>query len=459
MNILLVDFGSTYTKLTLVDMDKEEVIARSNGITTVETDVRIGYEEALSKMSEELGYKVKPDKILACSSAAGGLKMIAIGLTKNLTAEAATRSALGAGARILKTYYYELPDEDLEEIKQSPCDIILFSGGTEHGNRVNVINNAKRLALTKIKVPIVVSVNSRVVDEVSKIFKDAGMDIYVTENVMPAVNILNAEGARETIRQIFMDRIVKAKGMNNMKGEIDSILMPTPQAVIKAAQMLSLGSGDEAGVGDLMVVDIGGATTDVHSIGYGHPTDRSVIYEGLLEPLAKRTVEGDLGMRYSAESLYEAVGKDDILKYLKDKDIDIEKSCRYRAENIKFVPETDEDYEFDSAMASVATEHAVARHVGTLTKRFTKTRYVYYQTGKDLTKLKIIIGTGGVLVHAKDPKNILSSVENDDPMSLSPKSPDYYIDSDYILSAMGLLSMEYPEVAIRIMKKDLRKVR
>jgi uncharacterized protein (TIGR01319 family) len=459
MNILLVDFGSTYTKLTLVDMDKEEIIARSNGITTVETDVRVGYEEALAKMSEDLGYEVKPDRVLACSSAAGGLKMIAIGLTKNLTAEAATRSALGAGARILKTYYYELPDEDLEEIKNSPCDIILFSGGTEQGNRSNVINNAKRLATTKIKVPIVVAVNSRIVDEVTKIFEDAGMNIYVTENVMPAVNILKAEGARETIRQIFMDRIIKAKGMNTIEDEIDSILMPTPQAVIKAAQVLSVGTEHEEGIGDLMVVDIGGATTDVHSIGYGHPTDRAVIYEGLIEPLAKRTVEGDLGMRYSAESLYEAVGREDIEKYLDDKSIDIEANCEYRAKNIKFVPKTDEDFKFDSAMASVATEHAANRHVGKLTKRFTKTRYVYYQSGKDLTQLKTIIGTGGVLVHAKDPKKILSSLENDDPMKLTPKNPEYYVDDKYILSAMGLLSMEYPEVAIRIMKKDLRKVK
>ncbi len=457
MEILLVDFGSTYTKFTLVDMDKEEIIGRSSAITTVESDVRDGYNEALKKLEEKLERKIKPDKILACSSAAGGLKMLAIGLTKNLTAEAAKRSALGAGARILDTYYYELSEKDLEEIKNSPCDIILYSGGTEHGNRRNVIINAKKLASVKPKVPIVVSINSNCLEEVEQIFTEAGLDYFVADNVMPVVNVLKPESARECIRQIFMSRIVNAKGMDTVEGIVDGILMPTPQAVIKAAQVLSLGTDKEPGIGDLMIVDIGGATTDVHSIGYGHPTDNSVIYEGLIEPLAKRTVEGDLGMRYSALSLYEAVGEEDIASNLNNPEIDIYEGVKKRAENIKFVPQTEEDYKFDAAMARTAVKLAVERHVGTLFRRYVKTKYVYFQKGKDLTQLKNVIGTGGVLVYAQNPKWILNSLENDNKLVLSPKNPDYYIDSDYILSAMGLLSMEYPEVAIRIMKKDIRK--
>ena len=42
------------------------------------------------------------------------------------------------------------------------------------------------------------------------------------------------------------------------------------------------------------------------------------------------------------------------------------------------------------------------------------------------------------------------------PMELRPKHPIFMLDRDYILSAMGLLSLEYPEIALRIMKKTNR---
>ena len=32
---LLIDFGSTYTKLTVVDVDNEEIIATAKDITTI----------------------------------------------------------------------------------------------------------------------------------------------------------------------------------------------------------------------------------------------------------------------------------------------------------------------------------------------------------------------------------------------------------------------------------------
>ena len=129
------------------------------------------------------------------------------------------------------------------------------------------------------------------------------MYFSITENVMPQLNELNVEPAREEIRKIFMEKIIEAKGLRNAENFVNGILMPTPAAVLKAARVLSEGSDEESGLGDLIVVDIGGATTDVHSIADGEPTKAGVNVRGLEEPFAKRTVEGDLGMRYSAVSL------------------------------------------------------------------------------------------------------------------------------------------------------------
>lgn len=84
--------------------------------------------------------------------------------------------------------------------------------------------------------------------------------------------------------------------------------MPTPSAVLKAMELLAQGTDDEPGIGDLVAVDVGGATTDVYSISDGMPTALSTVYKGLPEPYAKRTVEGDIGMRYSVRGIVEAVG-------------------------------------------------------------------------------------------------------------------------------------------------------
>ena len=81
---------------------------------------------------------------------------------------------------------------------------------------------------------------------------------------------------------------------------VDEVILPTPNAVLMAAELLSRGYGDELGLGDLMLADVGGATTDIYSMGSGLPTQMNAILSGLEEPYAKRTVEGDLGMRYSS---------------------------------------------------------------------------------------------------------------------------------------------------------------
>lgn len=456
---LLVDFGSTYTKITCVDLEKCEIIASSKDITTINEGIMIGYKRAMEKLKESFKQDIKFEKILACSSAAGGLKMISIGLGRDLTVEAAKRAALGAGARILGSYSYELTEEKLDEIENLDCDIILLSGGTNGGNSRNILYNAEKLAQRKLKIPIVVAGNEKVQDEIKNIFEKSNMEYYITENVMPKVNVLNANPARKTIRSIFMDRIVYAKGIDKFKGEIDGVLMPTPAAVLKGAELLSKGSENESGIGDLIVVDVGGATTDIHSIAQGSVVDLETRFEGLQEPFSKRTVEGDLGMRYSALSLYEAVGEEKIKYYLKDK-ADIYDLCKFRSQNIRMVPKSDFDYKTDEAIAKSAVELAVKRHCGKLRKEFSYSRYIYYQSGKDLRSVKNIIGTGGVIVHSKNPKEILKALEEnkEDPLLLTPQSPDYFVDKEYILSAMGLLGMIKPDESIKIMKKYLKKL-
>ena len=461
---LAIDFGSTYTKLTAIDLDNEVILATAKDITTVEDDIMIGFNKAFNKLKIEINKKINFDEIsfvnkTACSSAAGGLKMVAIGLVPELTAEAAKKAALGAGARVIKTYAYELNSRELEEIKNTALDIILLAGGTDGGNKECIIHNAKMLAEFKVKIPVVVAGNKAATDEIENILKEAEIDCYITENVMPFINKLHVEPSREEIRKVFMNKIVEAKGMKKAEEFIKGILMPTPAAVLKASEILATGTDEEEGLGDLIVVDIGGATTDIHSIAKGEPTKPSIMIKGLEEPYAKRTVEGDLGMRYSAIALLEASGTRKIRNYLHDslKQIDVKAQCQFRHDNIKMVPQSEEEIRFDEAMAKAATELAMTRHCGVLECVYTPMGTMFNQSGKDLTETPYVIGTGGVIIHSLNPKDILKAgnFNEEDPIHLKPIAPKFLVDKTYILSSMGLLAQEYPNTAIRIMKKYL----
>lgn len=453
-NVLLIDFGSTYTKITAVDVEKEVVLGTARGITTVETDIMDGLNQALSELFSKTG-KLEFSKVLGCSSAAGGLKMVAIGLVIELTAEAAKRAALGAGAKIMGVYGGELSEYEIEEIAALNPEIILLAGGTDGGNKEVILHNANMLKTLGKDIPVIVAGNKSAAPQIVKMLSEVMTEVVHTENVMPRLNELNIEPARESIRDVFLRRIVEAKGLHGANQFVDRMVMPTPAAVLKAAQLLGKGTDHEVGLGDLMVIDIGGATTDVYSIAKGDPTKSNVALKGLPEPFGKRTVEGDLGMRYSATALFKAAGAKMIADYAETTESDVEEYMKKVEKNVEYLPESSIESQVEIAMGRACTRLAAERHVGELETVYTLHGPAFVQKGKDLTAAKLVVGTGGVIVNHQQPAGILKGVIYDEstPQMLKPESPEFWIDEKYIMASMGLLSEEYPDVALRIMKK------
>jgi len=126
---ILIDFGSTFTKVVAVDLDKEEIAATARVPSTVETDITTGLQQALRQIEERAKIS-HPDRkaALACSSAAGGLRMVCIGFVPDLTSKAAHLAALGAGAKIVGLYSYKITRRELQEIETISPDIVLLSG-------------------------------------------------------------------------------------------------------------------------------------------------------------------------------------------------------------------------------------------------------------------------------------------------------------------------------------------
>ena len=455
--VLLIDFGSTYTKVTAVDVDAPAILGTAGAHTTIRTDIGDGLQDALALLHAQTGpldYVAR----YACSSAAGGLRMVACGLVPSLTVEAAKRAALGAGAKIVKVYSYQLTDEDIAEIGGINPDILLLTGGTDGGNRENIVQNAGMLKRASGRFPIVIAGNRAAAKECVHLLEGSGHETLVCENVMPIFNKLNVEPVQAVIRDLFLRRIVHAKGLSHQQALLDGILMPTPSAVMRALELLSGGIPGQRGMGDLVAADLGGATTDIYSIADGLPSGASTILRGLPEPHAKRTVEGDIGMRYSAQGVVEAAG---LARLSQISGLDEEKILAL-LDTIATTPgilpvEGDDLSRLDRALASTAIATALIRHAGTLEQIYTPTGAVYQQTGKDLTRVETLLLTGGALVHSGHAQEIADYALacKDEPLSLKPRSARILVDRHYILAAMGLLSEPYPTAAFTILQNEL----
>lgn len=449
---LLIDFGSTYTKLRAVDLRRARIIGAGQGPSTVTTDIAVGMDMALKDLTRRLGGLPTFRHRLASSSAAGGLRMVTIGLVRELTAEAARRAALGAGAKLVGAFAYRLTRADTTRIVALCPDILLLCGGTDGGNAEVIRHNAEAIAASALACPIVLAGNRSVADEVSDTLAAAGKSVVVTANVMPEFGALEIDPARAAIRQVFIDRIVHAKGIDRAAASFDSVLMPTPAAVLEGARLLAEGKGGVAGLGKTLVVDVGGATTDVHSIGSGAPETAGVVLYGLPEPFAKRTVEGDLGMRHNAATIVETEGRDAIAAEAGMDASRVETLLDLIGQDVERVPQDGEEAAFDTALARAAVRLAVERHAGTVETVYTAMGPATMQRGKDLSSVEVVIGTGGPLVHAARPQAILEAALADPsrPASLRPKRPRLMLDGHYLLYAVGLLAEREPDAALRL---------
>jgi conserved hypothetical protein len=458
MKYLTVDFGSTYTKLTAIDADNKTILGTSNAFTTIDTDIINGFNIALLKLEEAIG-KIEFDQILCCSSAGGGLRMIALGLVPELTAKAAKLAAASAGAKVIKTYSFEISSAEQQEIADINPDLVLLCGGTDGGNKEVIIANAKRLAAIPGNFSIIVAGNKCSSDEINDLLKESGKDYIITENVMPVFNRLNIEPAKQGIRKLFIQKIVEAKGLSGVQAMASNEVIPTPLAVMTACELLSKGTHSTPGIGDFMAVDLGGATTDVYSMADGKPHKEMFLEKGLPEPFSKRTVEGDLGMRYSLRSMAESLDFDAL-----EEESDIPKDAIHAwidrcTHTPALIARQGLETQIEELLAKSAVEIAVERHCGVLESAYTPLGEIFTLTGKDLTQIPYIIGIGGAIINSDNPYYILSGAKYDANKynHMMPQQPKYLLDEKYIFASMGLLGTIDPELALGIMKREMKE--
>ncbi|HHX10686.1 MAG TPA: DNA mismatch repair protein MutL [Firmicutes bacterium] len=449
IDVLVAEIGSTTTVVNAVDLGGSggipRLLGQGMGCTLEDPgDVTVALKSAIRDLALKLG-KQGPDDLewdlmMAASSAAGGLSMSVHGLVYDMTVRAAREAALGAGAVIKIVTAGEMTQSDIEELRRVNPKIILLAGGVDYGEKHTAIWNAKMIAGCKFRCPVVYAGNIAARSEIRQIFEKAGIKTYFVDNVYPKVDELVIEPARRVIQEVFEQHIVTAPGMDKIKTMVNGPIMPTPGAVMEACKVLW------PALGDLCAVDVGGATVDVHSVAKGSPEIQAILEAP--EPLAKRTVEGDLGIHVNARNIADlAKGRIHL-----ELGFDPEPVLA----SLEVIPKSDKQVKLVSYLRDIAVSTAFKRHVGVIKHLYGPQGRMTVASGKDLSSVKLIIGTGGPLTRLPGGEEALSVlIGKEYGKELYPAAAQVVLDTQYIMAMCGVLSRRFPEQARSLLLESL----
>jgi len=448
VDALVAEIGSTTTIVNAfngIDGGTPEFLEQGQSKTTVEDgDVVEGLKNAINDLEKKLKINsLEYNEMFATSSAAGGLRMSVHGLVYDMTVKAAREAALGAGANLKMITAGKMRKSDINKLKEIRPNIILIAGGVDYGERDTALYNASLISDLELGIPVIYAGNIENKEEIKAIFNEKSNSamLYLTENVYPRIDELNVEPTRKIIQDVFEEHIIHAPGMEKIKTMVNSKIIPTPGAVMEASKIL------KGEIGDLIVIDVGGATTDIHSVTCGSDDINRILLSP--EPEAKRTVEGDMGVYVNMDNILSLIGEKRLEETFGEKIVQL-------ISNYRFVPRSKEEIRLVEMMAEKAIAVALDRHSGNFRDVYGTSGKKKYAEGKDLTAVKFIIGTGGAITRLPKGREVIRKVlERETKEKLNPgRDVEILIDKKYIMASLGVLSKKYPDFTVEMLKKN-----
>jgi uncharacterized protein (TIGR01319 family) len=438
-----VDLGSTFTKAAAVRLPDGRLLGTAQSRTTIDTDVAEGLDEVLASLATHRSARPAAswyDDVVACSSAGGGLRLAVVGYERSVTAEAGHRVGLSAGARVEHVSSGPLDDAHLAALVGSRPDVVLLVGGTDGGNADVLMHNARALAHARLDVPVVVAGNAAAADQVRRILRHAGQPVTVTANVLPRIGVLEPRPAREAIREVFIRHVIGGKHLSARLDLSRLVRAATPDAVLAGVEVLA----DE--VGDVILVDVGGATTDVYSVLSPDPEALPAEQDAAGTLWRSRTVEGDLGVRWNAAGIVEAARGERLVD-----DVEAQRlgaAAVRLAAHPGLVPTTPDEREVDGRLAMLAATVALRRHA-----RPHESGGVRHP-GKDLRRVALVVGSGGVFRHAGPQGTALLRACVHDLAGgwRLPERAEVVVDRHYVMAAAGTLDPDQRAAATALVR-------
>ena len=411
-SVLIADCGSTTTTVVLIEKQASTygLTGRGEAATTTEPpyeDVTVGLFNAIRRVEESTGKTFINkhgglqglDAFLCSSSVGGGLQMMVTGLVRIMTAESAERAALGAGAMVMDVIAIDdgrIAPQKVQRMRELRPDMVLLSGGIDHGNIEGVLELAEQVAAAKLRsdLPVIFAGNIAARDQVSKILEDKAR-LFFVDNVRPVLEEEVLEPAGREIHKRFLDHVVAhAPGYDKLAALTSVPILPTPGAIGYIVDDVA-----ERFKKTVLGINLGDATTDVYSV-----------FQGKLI----RTVSGDLGLGTSISNAFKGAGYKKVARWLPDSVAMPEGEIRNRLRNKMLRPTTVayelEELLLDHAVAKEIIRLAFEQHKGSVVglrgvQRRRDVSQVFDQSLSsdslaNLMDLDLIIGSGAVFAQA-----------------------------------------------------------
>jgi uncharacterized protein (TIGR01319 family) len=271
--------------------------------------------------------------------------------------------------------------------------------------------------------------------------------VTVTANVLPKIGVLDPEPARSAIREVFIRHVIGGKGLSKGREFTDMVRAATPDVVLAGVSVLADGGPGVPGAGDVIVVDVGGATTDVYSALAPEGEDATLHKEVVATMWHSRTVEGDLGMRWNATGVVAAARAE----HLRVDHVVAEYAEQVQADP-GFLPADRQGVRHDARLAELAVTVALRRHGRPANPA---------AAPRPLKDVALVVGSGGVLRHNADGvrTQVLAPAVRDHAGGWRvPERARLAVDDRYVLFAAGLLAEHEPAAAARLVAGSLREV-
>ena len=461
---MCVDVGSTFTKAAAIDASGA-VVALSQHPTTSGSDVLDGLDAAVASLG--VG-RVADTDLLVCSSAGGGLRLAVVGQERVISAEAGRRVALSAGARVVSVSAGELDGSGIARLVAAAPDVLLVVGGTDGGDAEVLLHNCRVLGGSELSCPTVLAGNSDAAVAGEALLLGGGLGrgggggaraahpsaarsraarpsaarprgaarvVLPTANVIPRIGVLHPGPARRAIREVFISHVIGGKGLSRGPRFGDLVVAATPDAVLAGLEVVAEVLARRPGAGgDVMALDVGGATTDVYSV---LTPDEQAPREAVETLWHGRTVEGDLGMRWSAPDVVVAAQGEQLIGASGSSSgpdpVALMRAAELRRDDVGFLPGSGAEVADDLWLARAAAMIAARRH-----------GRPGPEGSRDLTHVGLLIGSGGVLRHS-DPRStaaVLQAVLSDVAGGWRlPEQARAVVDEQYLLAPIGLLAL------------------